>query len=110
MDDLEGVPAEEVTYCKAQCGQNVHTECIDRYCISQRKRNQQPMCPYCRAPWQQEGREKGESRIEKGMRATVQRGASGRGGAFSLQINEGYLNLGMAQGLSTNREYKQWHY
>lgn len=82
MEDLEAKGGRDVTFCRAQCGQNIHQDCIDRYCTSRRRSGNAPTCPYCRAPWGAPG---SSSKSE------------------SLNSRDGYINLGSAQGLSGRR-------
>ncbi|RYP19799.1 hypothetical protein DL765_003145 [Monosporascus sp. GIB2] len=48
---LEG--PDDTTYCRAQCGQNMHTECFEMWATTKRaSARDRVTCPMCRAPWQ----------------------------------------------------------
>jgi len=88
MEDLGKAKKNDVTFCKVQCGQNVHKECIQKYIASLRGRRKAAHCPYCRARWERNKGSRASSRNLSGVRA-----------------NEGYLNLGQVQGMRVTREY-----
>ncbi|KAH0548557.1 hypothetical protein GP486_007899 [Trichoglossum hirsutum] len=74
---------EEIVWCKAACGQNVHKQCFEQWVAS--KPGQVVKCIYCRTPWKDDA----ESIKE----------IAGKG-----EINaEGYVNVASQLGLSGNR-------
>ena len=46
---MEFEEGEESTWCRAACGNNIHTACFKRW---ERTKGQQVTCPFCRAPWE----------------------------------------------------------
>lgn len=40
---------EEIVFCRFSCGQNLHQDCMLKW--SNKKRDSDITCPYCRAPW-----------------------------------------------------------
>lgn len=42
---------EDITYCRAACGNNIHKACFDQW---ERTKPGKITCPFCRAPWQAE--------------------------------------------------------
>ncbi|KAF2155569.1 RING finger domain-containing protein [Myriangium duriaei CBS 260.36] len=80
--------AEEIVWCKAACGNNLHKSCFDQWAAT--KRGGQVTCPYCRTPWQQDGGDL------KGLK-------KGKVGA------DGYVNVGAELGLSGTRDYSTYH-
>lgn len=41
----------QLSWCRAQCGNNYHRECIDQWLSTCRDLFRNPTCPYCRAHW-----------------------------------------------------------
>ena len=82
--------AEEIVWCKAACGNNLHKSCFDQWAAT--KRHGQVTCPYCRTAWQQCGTENLKT-ISK----------SGKVGA------EGYVNVAAELGLSGVIDYGTYH-
>eukprot|EP01116_Phalansterium_solitarium_P017391 TRINITY_DN4270_c0_g1_i2.p1 TRINITY_DN4270_c0_g1~~TRINITY_DN4270_c0_g1_i2.p1 ORF type:complete len:343 (-),score=103.64 TRINITY_DN4270_c0_g1_i2:261-1289(-) len=73
----EELKASEATvWCKASCGNSVHTDCFDRWALSKKRGGEQVSCVWCRAEWLVE-----EKRDPHG----------------NLEEREGYLNLGAHQ-------------
>ncbi|KAL1884919.1 hypothetical protein Plec18167_001575 [Paecilomyces lecythidis] len=40
-----------LSWCKAQCGNNYHKECIDQWVSTCESMSRNPTCPFCRAQW-----------------------------------------------------------
>ncbi|KAL2686424.1 SWIM zinc finger protein [Phyllosticta citricarpa] len=74
---------EEIVYCKAACGNNMHKDCFDQWAATKRDN---VTCPYCRSPWQQ-GDEDSVKKVAK----------SGKVNA------EGYVNVADQTGISRER-------
>ena len=71
---------ESLAFCRAMCGANFHSSCIDRWSKSQSGSCRKPTtCPNCRQPWE----------------------STSAAGVCSA---EGYANLGRVQGQSPNRD------
>ena len=87
-DDLEPA-AEEIVWCRAACGNNLHKSCFDRWKAS--KRGGQVTCPYCRTPWQ------GDANGLKDMAKSGQMGV------------DGYVNVASELGISGERDYSTYH-
>ncbi|KAL8861218.1 MAG: hypothetical protein Q9178_002434 [Gyalolechia marmorata] len=86
-------PTEQITYCKAACGNNIHTHCFEQWARVQSKQDV-VRCVYCRTPWQQQQRDVSEFKdvVEKGKRG-----------------EEGYVNVGKELGLSARRDMSSYH-
>ena len=81
--------SEEVVYCKAACGNNVHKQCFEQWAAT--KKGGGVTCPFCRTPWQGD-----EDSLKKVAR--------------SGKINdEGYVNVASQLGLSGRRDYSGYH-
>ncbi|TKX18712.1 ring finger domain-containing protein 10 [Elsinoe australis] len=79
---------EEVVWCKAACGNNLHKTCFDQWAAS--RRGQKVTCPYCRTAWSEGG----------DLKTMSKKGAVGR---------EGYVNLASELGLSGQRDYSSYN-
>ena len=81
--------SEEVVYCRAACGNNVHKECFEQWAAT--KKGGSVTCPFCRTPWQGD-----EDTLKKVAR--------------SGKVNdEGYVNVASQLGLSGQRDYSSYH-
>ncbi|KAI4172223.1 MAG: hypothetical protein LQ343_003658 [Gyalolechia ehrenbergii] len=84
---------EEIVWCKAACGNNIHKHCFEQWAKSQ-KRMSDVRCVYCRTPWHGD-----EESIEKIK-------TEGR------KNREGYVNVASQLGLSGRRDtstyYQPW--
>lgn len=81
---------EEIVWCKAACGNNIHKTCFDQWAKSQNSRTG-ARCVFCRTPWQWE---------EVSMQQIKGRS----------QLNaEGYMNVASQLGLSGERDYSSYH-
>lgn len=90
-DDLE-LGTDNIVYCKASCGNNVHKDCMQKWiAISKGKAT----CPYCRATW------------------AAEEGFEGKVGDIDLKgaerIGDGYANVAGQLGLSGQRDYSTYH-
>ncbi|KAL8913475.1 MAG: hypothetical protein Q9172_007274, partial [Xanthocarpia lactea] len=85
-------PTEQITYCKAACGNNIHTHCFEQWARVQSKQDV-VRCVYCRSPWQQQ-------RYPSEFKDVVERGKRGE---------EGYVNVGKELGLSARRDMSSYH-
>ncbi|KAI4242420.1 MAG: hypothetical protein LQ352_007240 [Teloschistes flavicans] len=79
---------EQIIYCKAACGNNVHKECFDQW-ASTTAQGEQVRCVYCRTPWQRDESDLLEHAKKKGGGGVVN--------------EEGYVNVGAQLGLSPVR-------
>lgn len=80
---------EEVVYCKAACGNNVHKECFQQWAAT--KQGGSVTCPFCRTPWH-------------GDEDTLKKVAK------SGKLNEdGYVNMASQLGFSGERDYSTYH-
>ncbi|KAI9874879.1 MAG: hypothetical protein M1830_009183 [Pleopsidium flavum] len=80
---------EDIVWCKAACGNNIHKTCFEQWAASQK--GKEVKCVYCRTPWQ--GDEESMKRISKN--GTVN--------------EEGYMNVASELGLSGRRDYSSYH-
>ncbi|KAI0476584.1 SWIM zinc finger protein [Xylariaceae sp. FL0804] len=42
---------EEIVYCRATCGQNIHKDCFSMWATTKRKSGNEVTCPMCRTAW-----------------------------------------------------------
>jgi hypothetical protein len=80
---------EDIIWCKAACGNNVHRHCFEQWAKS---KPGTPRCVYCRTAWK--GDEDSLKRIAKG---------AGKLG------DEGYVNVAGELGLSGQRDMSSYH-
>ncbi|MCJ1369447.1 hypothetical protein MMC20_000658 [Loxospora ochrophaea] len=80
---------EEIVWCKAACGNNIHKTCFEQWAASQKGKGVN--CVYCRTPWQ--GDEDSLKRIK----------AKGKVSA------NGYVNVAEELGISGERDYSTYH-
>ncbi|XXH02142.1 hypothetical protein Hte_008510 [Hypoxylon texense] len=78
--------AEDTVYCRATCGQNIHTECFEMWATTKRKSSMdQVTCPMCRTPWQDD---------DNGAKKIKNTGTLG---------SDGYVNVADQIGVSRHR-------
>jgi len=82
---------EDIAYCKAACGNNVHQACMEQWAAAKRAQHATVTCPFCRAPWLD-----GDGDVER-LAAL---------GAVGI---EGYVNVAAQLGLSGRRDYSSYH-
>ncbi|MCJ1336831.1 hypothetical protein MMC09_002109 [Bachmanniomyces sp. S44760] len=80
---------EDIVWCKAACGNNIHKDCFEQWARSQKGKIVK--CVYCRTPWQ------GDEDSLKRIKETAKRN------------REGYLNVAQQLGLSGTRDYSTYH-
>ena len=78
--------SEEIVWCKAACGNNIHRECFERWAQSQH--GKEVRCVYCRTRW--EGDDDSLGRI-KDIKSKGE------------MNDEGYRNVGLELGMSSER-------
>lgn len=82
---------EEIVFCEAACGNNVHKECFEQWAATKTALRAKVTCPFCRTPWQ------GNS---KAVRKLAKEG----------NVNaEGYINVASQLGLSGRRDYSSYN-
>jgi divalent metal cation (Fe/Co/Zn/Cd) transporter len=81
--------SNELVWCKAQCGHNLHKSCFDQWAKSQGAR--EVRCVYCRTPWETDARELAELK---------------RNGE---QGEDGYINVAEVLGMSRARDYSGYY-
>jgi len=79
----------ELVWCKAACGNNMHKECFDQWAASQR--GQQVRCVYCRTPWQAD---------KTDIDSIVKAGTEG---------DDGYVNVAEQFGIDRERDWSTYH-
>lgn len=85
---IEFKPSDEILWCKAACGNNIHKTCFDQWA----KSKPGPVkCVYCRTVWKED--EDATKNIDK-------HGAKNR---------EGYVNVARQLGLSGVRDHSSYH-
>ncbi|EGZ76744.1 hypothetical protein NEUTE2DRAFT_51195 [Neurospora tetrasperma FGSC 2509] len=85
FNEMEVHKPEEIVWCRAACGQNVHKECFEMWAATKRKQaggsKADVTCPYCRSVW--EGDDDLIKMIKKGR-----------------PTSEGYVNVADQLGIS----------
>lgn len=79
----------ELVWCKAACGNNMHKSCFEQWAASQR--GQTVKCVYCRTPWEMD--QEDADKIKKMGQMTA----------------EGYVNVADHFGMSSTRDYSSYH-
>lgn len=79
----------ELVWCKAACGNNMHKGCFDQWCASQR--GAVVKCVYCRTPWEVDASD---------IKSLTGAGAVGA---------DGYVNVRQQFGMSGARDYSTYH-
>jgi len=91
-----GEPASATVFCRAACGNNMHTTCFSQWAASKRATGSVVTCPFCRTPWQA-----GEQDISAAAKDAI-----GSVVAGTAQVNaDGYVNIAGALGISGKRDY-----
>ncbi|KAI0748338.1 hypothetical protein C8Q80DRAFT_1270759 [Daedaleopsis nitida] len=88
-DDMHKADEKTLTFCE-ECGNGLHTVCFQQWANNCKNG---VTCVFCRAKWV----------------APIATGAGARGAGASLSV-EGYLNLGAAAGLSTERDTSSYYH
>lgn len=79
---LDARSSESIVWCRAACGQNMHSSCFKMWA---KVKKEAVTCPFCRSPWQQD--------VEMN-KAIVKEGNV---------TDEGYINVADQLGISTVR-------
>ena len=79
---------EEIVFCRAACGNNIHAECFEQWAKSQA--GKEVRCVYCRTPWQGD-----EEQVRRICRDKTRQGGKSNG--------EGYVNVAEELGMSGAR-------
>ncbi|MCJ1485952.1 hypothetical protein MMC06_006128 [Schaereria dolodes] len=77
---------EEILWCKAACGNNIHKGCFEQWATSQK--GKEVRCVYCRTPWQ------GDEDSLKAIKSIKEKG---------VVNEEGYVNVAEHLGISGAR-------
>lgn len=94
--EFEPEKHEDIVYCRAACGNNIHKDCFDQWAASKRVSGAAVTCPFCRTPWQASD----PSELAKFAKA----------GASGAKVNEeGYVNIAQELGLSGKRDVSTYH-
>ncbi|KAL8880257.1 MAG: hypothetical protein Q9192_008055 [Flavoplaca navasiana] len=87
---MEFAPAtEEIIFCRAACGNNIHKQCFEQWARAQASGSVK--CVYCRTPW---------------LREVGDYESLAKGGK---EGEEGYVNIGKELGLSGMRDMSSYH-
>jgi len=76
---------EEIVFCKAACGNNIHKTCFEQWAASKKAASGGVTCPFCRTPWV------GDEDMMKNIAKTGRRNA------------DGYVNVAQQLGISGQR-------
>lgn len=84
---------EQIVWCKAACGNNLHKTCFSQWAKS---KPGQTKCVYCRTPWQEDPKDAGDLK-------QIARSGAGRIG------RDGYINVADELGMSGERDTSTYH-
>ncbi|KAK0664495.1 hypothetical protein QBC41DRAFT_328638 [Cercophora samala] len=98
FEEFDTTKKEQIVWCRAACGQNVHKQCFDMWAATKRGqgRRGEVTCPYCRSVWEKEG----EGEVVK--KVSKERGKRNA---------DGYVNVAEQLGISPVRDtssYSRW--
>ncbi|RAL16508.1 RING finger protein [Aspergillus homomorphus CBS 101889] len=82
---------EDIVWCRAACGNNIHKSCFQQWAATQQ--SQGVRCVYCRSPWQPDTENVNVEELSR-------QGKVGR---------DGYLNVAHQFGLSGRRDVSSYH-
>ncbi|KAL3437740.1 hypothetical protein BDV09DRAFT_149467 [Aspergillus tetrazonus] len=89
---------EDIVWCRAACGNNIHKACFQKWAAS--SNNQGVRCVYCRSPWQNQDT---DGKVDVTLEQLVAQGRVGE---------DGYINVASQMGLSGERDsstyYQRW--
>lgn len=88
-------PHNDLVWCKAQCGHNLHKSCFDQWAkssSSSSNRDGGVRCVYCRTPWEFEVPSDADAIRKSGERT-----------------DDGYVNVAAQFGISRARDYSGYH-
>ncbi|KAF3759911.1 hypothetical protein M406DRAFT_358645 [Cryphonectria parasitica EP155] len=96
FEEMKSSPGkEQLVWCKAACGQNIHRQCFEMWAATKRQAGggaaAQIPCPYCRSSWE------GDEELTKAI--DIKQGRLTR---------EGYYNVADQVGVSTQRDYRTY--
>lgn len=83
--------ADDIAWCRAACGNNVHCECFAQWAATKRAQRAAVTCPFCRTPWQEDDGDVRRLAAEGDVNA------------------DGYVNVAVQLGLSGRRDYSSYH-
>ncbi|KAL4957868.1 hypothetical protein BDW69DRAFT_141314 [Aspergillus filifer] len=86
---------EDIVWCRAACGNNIHKTCFQKWAASQN--HQGVRCVYCRSLWQNQD---ADGKLDIPLEQLVSGGRVGR---------DGYINVASQVGLSGRRDYSSYH-
>ncbi|KAL2785856.1 hypothetical protein BJX66DRAFT_49202 [Aspergillus keveii] len=86
---------ENIIWCRAACGNNVHANCFQKWAATQNSRGVR--CVYCRSPWQVED---ADGKVEMDLEQLRTQGQVG---------DDGYINVASQMGMSGERDYSTYH-
>ncbi|KAL2837669.1 hypothetical protein BJX68DRAFT_272964 [Aspergillus pseudodeflectus] len=86
---------ENIIWCRAACGNNVHANCFQKWAATQNSRGVR--CVYCRSPWQVED---ADGRVGMDLEQLRTQGQVGE---------DGYINVASQMGMSGERDYSTYH-
>lgn len=90
---------EEIVYCKAACGNNIHRDCFNTWAQTKKREHRPVTCPFCRTLWQ-------EATLNDGEMVKLAKDAKESG---VTQGHSSYVNVGSQLGLSGRRDYSTYH-
>ncbi|KAL4782371.1 hypothetical protein BJX76DRAFT_291934 [Aspergillus varians] len=86
---------EDIVWCRAACGNNIHKACFQQWAATQNA--QGVRCVYCRSQWQNQD---ADGKVDISLQLLVSQGEVGE---------DGYTNVARQMGLSGERDYSTYH-
>ncbi|KAL6231785.1 hypothetical protein BDW75DRAFT_34563 [Aspergillus navahoensis] len=86
---------EDIVWCRAACGNNIHKACFQKWAAS--SNHQGVRCVYCRSPWQNQDT---DGRVDVTLEQLVAQGRVGE---------DGYINVASQMGLSGERDFSTYY-
>ncbi|KAL4921141.1 hypothetical protein BDW62DRAFT_140320 [Aspergillus aurantiobrunneus] len=86
---------ENIVWCRAACGNNIHKSCFQQWASTQN--DQGVRCVYCRSHWQNQD---ADGKVDISLEELIRDGKVGA---------DGYINVASQMGLSGERDYSSYH-
>ncbi|KAL5000657.1 hypothetical protein BDV10DRAFT_161699 [Aspergillus recurvatus] len=86
---------EDIVWCRAACGNNIHKACFQKWAAS--SNHQGVRCVYCRSPWQYQDT---DGKVDVTLEQLISLGRVGE---------DGYINVASQMGLSGERDFSTYY-
>lgn len=96
----EGSGKDEIVWCRAACGNNIHRHCFEQWAASSKTSTisasvSEVRCPFCRSQWQGD-----PDMLRKAVQIAKEQGRMN---------TRGYINVANQLGISTQRDTSTYH-